>query len=183
MEAVEDAERQRHPLHHRPGQEAIEIQLNRVGDHFLSLEGVDDPHGDIADEQEGDNLSARLAAVMFRQVHAATSDVCDEQQLEHNLDDGEVSGDHDQQVGFTGHGGKGACDDGEHSIHKQPESRHSLQDVVEVTLVFTLELEALHSDKSDDDSNDAEPHEGTVGDICEVDGQQTELRVVDEHEE
>lgn len=53
----------------------------RVGKDFLCLESVDQPHSDIADEEESDGLTGRLAAFLFRQVDATTGNISDEEQL------------------------------------------------------------------------------------------------------
>ena len=38
--------------------------LFRAGRYFVSLQDVDDPHGEVADEEEGDHLSAWLVSDM-----------------------------------------------------------------------------------------------------------------------
>lgn len=60
MEPVENAQRQRDSLNDSPGQEPVELQLNRVCLDLLCLESIDNPHRDIADEQKGDHLSSGL---------------------------------------------------------------------------------------------------------------------------
>lgn len=60
--------------------------MNRVCNNFLGLKGVDDPHGDITDEQESNNLSARLAAVMFGEVYTAACDISNKKKLKDNLE-------------------------------------------------------------------------------------------------
>lgn len=101
VEPVEDAERQSDPLHDGPGEEPVEIELHRVRHHFLRLERVDDPHGQVADQQEGDYLSARLAAIVLRQVNPSTRNVRDEQHLKDHLCDRQKTGHHHQKIGFV----------------------------------------------------------------------------------
>lgn len=60
--------------------------LNRVCNNFLGLKGVDNPHGDITDEQESNNLSAWLAAVMFGEVYTAACDISNKKKLKNNLE-------------------------------------------------------------------------------------------------
>lgn len=59
--------------------------LHWVGADLLHFKRVDDPHGDIADQQESDHLATRLCPFVLRQMDTAPRHVCDEQQLEHNL--------------------------------------------------------------------------------------------------
>lgn len=61
--------------------------LNRICLDFLSLEGVDDPHGKIADEQEGDDLAAGLCALVLGQAHLAPLSVLDEHHLNDHLNE------------------------------------------------------------------------------------------------
>lgn len=54
-------------------------QTHRIGKDLLRLECVDGEHGQIADEQEGDNLSTGLAAIVLWQVDATARYIVDEQ--------------------------------------------------------------------------------------------------------
>lgn len=85
METVEDAKWQSEALNQGPGHVAIKVQLHGIGQYFLCLEGVNEPHGNVADEQESDGLARRLAAFLLREMHAAAGHVGDEQQLEYHL--------------------------------------------------------------------------------------------------
>lgn len=60
------------------------------------------------------------------------------------LNNWKVACDHYKQVGLTGHGSQRSSNNTEHSIHKQTKCRHSLQDVIQVTLILTLEFQPLH---------------------------------------
>lgn len=86
MESMKDAEWQSDTLHYCPRQEAVEFELYWVRLNFLSFERVDDPHGDVANEEEGDHLPAWLGPVVFWQVDAATRHVCYEKELENHLE-------------------------------------------------------------------------------------------------
>lgn len=66
--------------------EVKEISQYRVSENFLGLEGVDEPHGNVADKQEGDSLARGLAALLFGKVHAAARHVSNEQQLKNHLE-------------------------------------------------------------------------------------------------
>lgn len=57
----------------------------RVSQDFLCFEGVDEPHGNIADQKEGDGLAGGLAAFLFGQVDATAGHIGDEQQLKNHL--------------------------------------------------------------------------------------------------
>ena len=183
MEPVEDAEWERDPLHDGPREEPVEIELDRVRHHFLRLERVDHPHGQVADEQERDHLPAGLATVVLRQVDPSSGHVRDEQHLEDDLGHGEEAGEHDEEVGLVGERGQRAGDHAEHGVDEEAEARHAEEDVVQVALLLGLELQALHPYESHDDGNDREDHQHAVGNVREVNGDQAEVRVVDQHEE
>jgi len=48
MESEENAHWQANPLNHRPGIKSKEAELNGAIFDFLNFEGIDDPHGNIA---------------------------------------------------------------------------------------------------------------------------------------
>lgn len=54
------------------------METYRVSKDLLGLERIDEPHGNVADEQEGDGLARRLAALLFREVNAAAGYVGNE---------------------------------------------------------------------------------------------------------
>lgn len=109
----------------------------------MRLEGVNRKHGNVANQQECDDLAARLDAVVLGQVDAAARNVRDEQQLDDDLDDGDDSGDHDEQVGFAFHGIERAGDHAERGVDEQTEGGDAQQDVVQVALLLAAELEVL----------------------------------------
>lgn len=183
VEPVEDAEGERDSLHDGPREEPVEIELDRVRHHFLRLERVDHPHGQVADEQERDHLPAGLATVVLRQVDPSSGHVRDEQHLEDDLGHGEEAGEHDEEVGLVGERGQRAGDHAEHGVDEEAEARHAEEDVVQVALLLGLELQALHPYESHDDGYDREDHQHAVGNVREVNGDQAEVRVVDQHEE
>ena len=183
VEPVEDAERYADPLHEGPGQEAVEVDLHGIGRDLLRLERVDDPHGDVADEEEGDDLPAGLAAVVLRQMDPPARDVGDEEHLQDDLEDREQTGDHHQEIRLVGEGGERAGDHAEDGVGEQTEGGDAQEDVVEVALLLGLELEALHAYEADDDGDDREGHERAMGHVGEVDGEEAEVGVMDEHEE
>lgn len=76
---MENAKWQSEALDERPSHETVEIKLHRVSEDFLGFKCVDEPHGDVADKEEGDGLASGLAAFLFRQVDTATRNISDEE--------------------------------------------------------------------------------------------------------
>ena len=64
MEAVEDEQGQADPGDDSPGQEAVELQLQLLGDPVVSHEGVQYPESDVGKQEEGDELSAWLGHLL-----------------------------------------------------------------------------------------------------------------------
>lgn len=60
-------------------------QSYRVSKYFLSLESVDEPHGNVADKKEGDGLTGGLTTLLFRKVNSTTRYISNEKQLQNNL--------------------------------------------------------------------------------------------------
>ena len=61
VEAVEDGQRHRHVRDDRPHPlAAVEVDLDGVRVRPVGLQGVDRPHGEVADQEEGHQLPARL---------------------------------------------------------------------------------------------------------------------------
>lgn len=98
VEPEEDAQGQGHSLDDRPRVEAEEVQLHGTVFNFLHLKGVDDPHGQVADEEEGDHLAARFLRVLVGGGNPPALSVRDEQQLEQDLDDGAGTRPKDEDV-------------------------------------------------------------------------------------
>lgn len=121
MESVEDAQWQSDPLYDGPSQESVEIELHRVGDDFLGLEGVDHPHSHIADQQESDNLSAGLATIVLGQVNPPARHVGNKQHLEDHLSHREQSSHHHQQIRLVRKGRQGAGNHAEDGIDEETE--------------------------------------------------------------
>ena len=59
VESEEDAEGEGGPLDERPGEVAEELRLDGAVLHLVHLERVDDPHRQVADQQERHNLKRR----------------------------------------------------------------------------------------------------------------------------
>ena len=57
MEPVEDEKGQADPRDDAPGQESVEVELQGLGDQVVGHEGVQDPEGDVGEEEEGDQLA------------------------------------------------------------------------------------------------------------------------------
>lgn len=87
MEPVEDTQRQSDPLYEDPGEESIKVKLHRISVDLLSLKSIDYPHGHVADQQERNNLSTRLAAIMFRQMNPPARHIGDKEHLKYHLAD------------------------------------------------------------------------------------------------
>ena len=64
MEAEENGERRGDVREDGPAKRTVEVQLDRGGFASASFQGVDAPHAEIADQQKGHHLSARLAAYL-----------------------------------------------------------------------------------------------------------------------
>lgn len=52
---------------------------------LLRLEGVDNPHGEVTDEKERDNLTPGFGALVFRQTHLPALSILDEYHLDDDL--------------------------------------------------------------------------------------------------
>jgi len=98
VESEEYAEWQSDALNDRPGIKPKKAQLHWRVLHFLDFKGVDDPHGEVADEQESDDLSTGFGGVVAAGVDPSSLGVGDEEQLQHNLDDGDGATGENQQV-------------------------------------------------------------------------------------
>ena len=94
MEAVVDPKRDRDVAEDGPGLGPIELHLQRVVLGLLRLESVDDPHGEVAEQQEGDVLPPWLLPLLQRRAgrHAISGQQEDglEGRLQHH---GEVGDD------------------------------------------------------------------------------------------
>lgn len=85
METMENAERQREALDNCPSQKTVEVLLDGISLDFLSLKRVDNPHGDVANQQKSDHLTAGFSAIVFGKMNSATWNVGDEEQLKNHL--------------------------------------------------------------------------------------------------
>ena len=66
VEAVENGERHRDVRDDRPHPlAAVEVDLDGVRVRPVGLQGVDRPHGEVADQEEGHDLPARLLSHLF----------------------------------------------------------------------------------------------------------------------
>ena len=66
MEAEKDAEREGDALDQRPRKVAEELRLDRAVLHLVHLEGVDDPHGQVADQEECHHLNGGAGDQVFK---------------------------------------------------------------------------------------------------------------------
>lgn len=53
--------------------------------HFFDFERVDDPHGDIANQQEGHHLTTRFIGILRTRRDASPLGIRNKQQLQNNL--------------------------------------------------------------------------------------------------
>lgn len=141
-------------MHDSPGQESVEIELHRVGDDLLGLEGVDHPHSHVADQQEGDNLPAGLAAIMLRQMNTPARHVGNKQHLEDHLGDREQSSHHHQEIRFMRKGRQRTGNHAEDGVDEETEGGDAQEDIVEIALLLGFKLETLHADEADDYGDD-----------------------------
>lgn len=88
VEAVEHGQWQSEMAEHGPEQAAVELGAI-VSTHGLTLdlECLCDPHGHVADNEEGDELTAWLLQSQSSGVTATPQSVDDERRLEKYLDD------------------------------------------------------------------------------------------------
>lgn len=63
----------------------VTIWAYRIGEDFLRFECVDSKHGQIANEQKRDYLTAWLATIMFWQMDTASRNIGNKQQLKNDL--------------------------------------------------------------------------------------------------
>ena len=61
---VEDEEWEADSGYDSPGQESIELELQILCDPVVGHEGVQDPEGDVGEEEEGDQLAAGLGVLL-----------------------------------------------------------------------------------------------------------------------
>lgn len=59
--------------------------LYGIGDNFLSFKRVNDPHGNVANEQKCHNLLSGFGSIVLRKVNPASWHICYEHHLQHNL--------------------------------------------------------------------------------------------------
>lgn len=111
-----------------------------IGENLLGLEGVDGEHCHIADEEEGDDLTAGFAAIVLRQVDAATGHVRDEQQLKDNLEHRNGTGGGHQKMRLTYQEFQTARNHTEHGIDEEAKGRYTQKDIVQIRLFFAAEL-------------------------------------------
>ena len=64
MEPVEDEEGQGDAGDDAPRQQAVELSLDALGDVAVGHEGVQHPQGDVGEQEEGDDLAARLGDLL-----------------------------------------------------------------------------------------------------------------------
>lgn len=100
---------------------------------------------------------------MLRQVHSPPGHVPDEEQLEHDLNDGQESSDGHQQVRLTLQRIQRPRDDAEDRLDEQTEGGDTQQDVVQVAALLAAELERLHATESDENGDQCEEHQHAVG--------------------
>lgn len=83
VKPVEHGQRQSEVAQHRPQHSAVELGAVVAADGLtLDLEGLGDPHGDVAHDEEGDQLAAGLAQTQGARVAAAPQPVNDERRLQ-----------------------------------------------------------------------------------------------------
>lgn len=183
MEPMENAQWQSDPLHNCPSKVSIEVKLNWIEIDFVSFERVNDPHGNVAHQQEGNNLPTRFASVMFRQVDSPAGDVRDEEHLKHHLSHCKKTCDHHQEIWFMSESRKRASYHAKSRIDEETKGWNSKENIVQITLFLGFEFQALHANKSNDNGYDRECHQETMWSVCQVDCQQAHSRIANQYEE
>lgn len=92
VESEKDAEGQGDALNDWPSVVTKEPKLNWRVLYFLHFKCVYDPHCEVADEKEGNNLASRLWILVIGRVDASPLSVSDEQKLKHDLNDCDGAG-------------------------------------------------------------------------------------------
>lgn len=178
-------------------------ETHRIRDNLLGFKGVNCNHRNVADQQESDNLTSGLRSVMFWQVNATSRHVGDEQQLQNHLQNCDWWCDGDKEVLIVFVCVQSASNDAKDWVQEEPKSWDAQQNVVEIALLFTTELQALNtenilSDKlssqftfqssslpteANQDGKNGEDHQHAVTSVGQVISQDSELLVTNENEE
>lgn len=143
VEPVEYGQRHGHVRDDGPRPGPVEIQLYgmRVGARLLQR--VDGPHGQVADQQERDDLAAGLLAYLIRRHARPTGRVQYEHRLTERLHQRRGRGDHHQHRGVR-LAREMPADDGERAVDKRPGLRAHQQYVVQLQVPQPVELQFPH---------------------------------------
>lgn len=142
MESVEDSQRHGHVRDDGPGPKAVEVQLYgvRVGPGLLQR--VDGPHGQVADQQERDDLAARFLAHLVGRDARPPGRVQYEHGLTERLHQGRGRGEqHQHSVVLLS---KVAANNRERAVDERARLRAHQQDVVQLQVAQPVELEFPH---------------------------------------
>ena len=187
MESVENAEGQRDALHDGPRQESVKIHLDGIGFHFLHFEGVDEPEGEVADEEKGDRLPAGLGTVLLCGAHATPRHVRDEHHLGRHFDDGQEAVDEDEERRLVlGVGvGQSAGDHGKDRVGVDADGGHAKKDAAQLLLVLRVEFEMAGTVGADDHGQERDEEQSAVSGVGEEESEPAELglRCKDEKED
>lgn len=142
MEPVEYGQRHGHVRDYGPGPQPVEVQLYgmRVGPRLLQR--VDGPHGQVADQQERDDLPAGLLAYLVGRHARPARRVQYEHRLAERLHQRRGRGEQHQHrvVLFR----EVAADYRERAVDERASLRAHQQDVVQLQVTETVEFQLSH---------------------------------------
>ena len=88
VETEEDSKREGQIDHQDPCLSAVEFLHARSGRHVPHLEGVNDPHGQVDDQEKGDQRAAGLLDQLVPGGRSSAETINDEQDLDRDLEEG-----------------------------------------------------------------------------------------------
>lgn len=142
VEPVEDGQRHGHVRDDGPGPQAVEVQLYGMGVGARLLQRVDGPHGQVADQQERDDLAAGLPAYLVRRDARPPGRVQYEHRLAERLHQRRGRGEqHQHRVVLLR---EVAADDRERAVNERARLRAHQQYVVQFQVPQTVELQLPH---------------------------------------
>ena len=125
-----------------PCPQPVEVQLDRMGLGPRLLQGVDGPHGQVSDQQEGHQLASWLTTDLVWRHARSSRRVEHEHRLGRRLQERRQRRDQHQHCVLLDR--KVAADDGESAVYEQTCLRADQQNVVQLQVAATVVLELPH---------------------------------------
>lgn len=95
---------------------------------------------------------------MFWEVDPPAGNISDEKHLQDDLDNRQKTSDHHEEIRLVGECCQGTGDHAEYCIDKETKRGDAQKNVIEITLLLSLELQTLDAYETDDDRDDRESH-------------------------